>query len=283
MSQLVWLITGCSSGFGEQFVREILSRGDLVIATARTPEKIKHLEQPGVTVLPLDITNDQKTLNETVLKAISTHGRIDVLVNNAAFAVLSSWEDVEHEQLVSQFETNVFGVVKATKAVLPHFRQRRSGTMVFIGSRAGWYGDEFAGPYVGSKFALDGLVESLSRETAEFGIKTLLIEPGRFRTKLLSTGNAHIIPTRIPDYASSNAKFVDGIHGQDQAQPGDTEKGVRIIVDLVRREGCAAGREIPFRIPLGADCYDSIKEKCDETLEMLRDWESVIKSTDYDA
>ncbi|KAI1494897.1 hypothetical protein F5X96DRAFT_692271 [Biscogniauxia mediterranea] len=254
MSQLVWLVTGCSSGFGEQFVREILSRGDLVIATARKPEKIKHLEQPGVTILPLDISSDQSTLDETVSKAISIHGRVDVLVNNAAYAMLGSWEDVE-----------------------------RSGTMVFIGSRAGWYGDGFAGPYAGSKFALDGLVECLRRETAELGIKTLLIEPGRFKTKLLSTGSAQVIPTSIPDYASSNTTFVHRIAAEDQTQPGDTGKGVRIIVDLVRREGHAATREVPFRLPLGRDCYDTIKEKCEETLAVLRDWEYVIKSTDHDA
>ncbi|KAI1632957.1 hypothetical protein F4809DRAFT_644939 [Biscogniauxia mediterranea] len=282
MSQLVWLVTGCSSGFGEQFVRKILSRGDLVIATAHKPEKIKHLEQPSVTILPLDISSDQSTLNETVSKAISIHGRVDVLVNNAAYAMLGSWEDVEYEQLVAQFETNVFGVFKVTKAVLPHLRQRRSGTMVFIGSRAGWFGDGFAGPYAGSKFALGGLVECLSRETAELGIKTLLIEPGRFKTKLLSTGSAQVIPTRIPDYAASNTTFVHRIAAEDQMQPGDTGKGVRIIVDLVRREGHAATREVPFRLPLGRDCYDTIKEKCEETLAVLRDWESVIKSTDYD-
>ncbi|KAI1501356.1 hypothetical protein F5X99DRAFT_428479 [Biscogniauxia marginata] len=282
MSQLVWLITGCSSGLGEQFVHEILSRGDLVIATARKVEKIKHLQQAGAAILPLDVTSDQSTLNETVSKAISIHGRIDVLVNNAAYALLVSWEDAEYEELVAQFDANVFGVVKVTKAILPHLRQRKSGTMVFIGSRAGWYGDPFAGPYAGSKFAIEGFVESLCRETEQFGIKTLLVEPGGFRTKLLTAGNARITPSRIPDYSASSKRFVHRMATQDQAQPGDPEKGVRIIVDLVRREGCAANREVPFRFPLGIDCYDTIKEKCEETLALLKDWESVMRSTDYE-
>ncbi|KAI0602069.1 hypothetical protein F4775DRAFT_588885 [Biscogniauxia sp. FL1348] len=200
-----------NNSFVKYFPEEILCSRLLA-----SPRRSSTLNSPGVTILQLGITSDQITLDDTISKAISIHGRVDVLVNNAAYAMLGSWEDVD-------------------------------------------------------------------RETAEFGIKTLLIEPGKFRTKLLSTGSAQLVPTKIPDYASPNAKFVHRINSEDQTQSGDTGKGVHIIVDLVRREGCAATREVPSRLPLGRDCYDTIKEKCEKTLAVLRDWESVIKSTDYDA
>ena len=172
--------------------------------------------------------------------------------------------------------------------------------MVFISSRSGWYGDAFVSAYSGSKFALEGeilslyygnhsltrawepgLVEGLRWETQHLGIKTLLIEPGRFRTKLLSAGNLNAVQSKIEDYAEASTALIGGLAVEDQAQPGDTQKAVEVIVDLIRKEGCATEKDVPFRFPLGTDCYDTIKEKCTETLKLLEDWEFVIKSTDY--
>jgi short-subunit dehydrogenase len=175
--------------------------------------------------------------------------------------------------LLAQFETNVFGVVKITRAMLPHMRERRSGTLVFMGSRSGWYGDPFCGAYAGSKFALEGLVESLRWETELFGIKTLLVDPGRFRTAFLSSGrNLVMSEARISDYQEAYQSFLDQIAGEDGKQPGDVSKAVSTILDLVRREGVAGGREVPFRLPLGTDCYQTIKEECEETLKELQQW-----------
>lgn len=179
MTQLVWLVTGCSSGFGEQFVHGILARGDKVIATARKLEKITHLEKAGAAILQLDITNSQQSIRETMSEALSIYGGIDVLVNNAAFASMGTWEDLEYvvsnipwgptdlvarlEDFIAQFDTNVFGTIRVTRALLPHFRQRRSGTAVFIGSLSGWIGHPAVGAYAGSKFALEGdFLQSLS-------------------------------------------------------------------------------------------------------------------------
>jgi hypothetical protein len=156
MPQLVWLITGCSSGFGEQFVHSILARGDKVIATARNLQKIQHLKQHNVEILQLDITDDQTSINATMQKALSLYGQIDVLINNAAFIQVGTLEDVEYEQWRAQFETNVFGTIRVTRALLPHFRQRKSGVNVFISSLSGWIGHDFCGPYASSKFALEG-------------------------------------------------------------------------------------------------------------------------------
>jgi NAD(P)-dependent dehydrogenase (short-subunit alcohol dehydrogenase family) len=178
MSQLVWLVTGCSSGFGEQFVHSILARGDKVIATSRTLSKIAHLEQSGAAILQLDITDPQQTIRDTISKAITIYGRIDVLINNASYVSIGTWEDLEPEDFVAQFDTNVFGTIKVTRALLPHFRSRRTGILVFIGSLSGWIDHPGVSAYGGSKFALEGIVEGLSRETAHLGIQSLLVEPG---------------------------------------------------------------------------------------------------------
>ena len=153
--------------------------------------------------------------------------------------------------------------------------------MVFISSRSGWYGDAFVSAYSGSKFALEGLVEGFRWETEHLGIKTILIEPGRFRTKLLSSGNLKVVPSKVADYAEASKGFIEQLAQEDQNQPGDAEKAVGVIVDLVRKEGCAESGDIPFRLPLGTDCFETIKEKCEETLKLLEKWERVIKSTDY--
>ncbi|OTB00268.1 hypothetical protein M426DRAFT_66237 [Hypoxylon sp. CI-4A] len=282
MAQLVWLITGCSSGFGERLTLQVLSRGDLVIATGRNIDKLKHLEQSGAAILKLDVTDTQQSLNDTIAKAISIYGRIDVVVNNAAYLTSVAWEDIEYDQLLAQFDTNVFGAYKVSRAVLSHLRQRRAGTMVFVGSMGGWHGHAFVGPYATSKFALEGLAESLSREIEVFGIKTLLIEPGRFQTMIHAPDNIQTIPSKIPDYMEASGELMAWIAREDRKQPGDTDKAVKIMVDLVRREGCAEGKDVPLRIPLGPDAHDIIREKCEETLGILREWDSVIKSTDRD-
>jgi NADP-dependent 3-hydroxy acid dehydrogenase YdfG len=155
-SQLVWFITGCSSGFGEQFVHSILARGDKVIATGRNLSRLQHLQNTGASILQLDVTDSQEIINDKIAEAISIHGRIDVLVNNAAFIQVGTWEDLSAEDFRAQFETNVFGTLKVTKALLPHFRQRKMGVNVFISSLSGWIGHDFCGAYAGSKFALEG-------------------------------------------------------------------------------------------------------------------------------
>ncbi|KAF5006346.1 hypothetical protein FDECE_7274 [Fusarium decemcellulare] len=282
MAPLVWLVTGCSSGFGRIFAQQILSRGDFVIATARRLETLDDLAKAGAAVLQLDVTQDPNTISDIVNKALGIYGHIDVLVNNAAYILGGAWEDLSVEQFRDAFETNVFGVLKVTKALLPHFRQRRSGTNVFISSLSGFYGYEFNAGYSGTKFALEGMAESLFRETESFGIRTLLVEPGQFRTELLSSTNLKIKPSTIPDYAQRSQDFNDYLAARSGHQAGDPEKGISIVLDLVRGEGVAKGKEIPIRIALGADAYDVVKTKCEETLKILEDWKDVTCSTDFD-
>ncbi|KAF5583634.1 Zn(II)Cys6 transcriptional activator [Fusarium pseudocircinatum] len=284
MAQLVWLVTGCSSGFGSEFVHQILSRGDKVIATARNSARIESLASQGAAVLELDVTDSQDGIDQIIAKAIAIYGRIDLLVNNAGFVAAGSWEDLSYNEFVSSFETNVFGPIKVTRAVLPHMRARKSGTMVFISSLSGWIGHQFTGAYAGSKFALEGklgVVESLHNETKSLGLRTLLMEPGRFRTPLLSTGHLQPKQSQIPDYESASETHHNHLHGGDLKQPGNPEKFVKIVLDLVRQEGCAQGRTIPFRLPVGKDAVEEIEIKARDVLETMQEWDSIITETDY--
>lgn len=283
MAPLVWLVTGCSSGFGNQFVHSILARGDKVIATARNLSKVKHLEQLDVPVYQLDITASQSSINATIAEILTTHGRIDVLINNAGYIAIGTWEDLSYEDWFAQFDTNVFGTIKVTKALLPHFRERKTGTMIFISSLSGWVGHAGCSAYAGSKFALEGIVEGLHAETAHLGLRTLLIEPGRFRTNLLSSGSMKARLSDIPGYKERSRVLIEYLSREDQKQPGDPAKLVEIVVDLVRGEGVALGRDVPLRLPLGADCYADVREKCEKTLEVLDTWKAVANSTDMNA
>jgi NAD(P)-dependent dehydrogenase (short-subunit alcohol dehydrogenase family) len=282
MAPLVWLVTGCSSGFGNHFVHSILARGDKVVATARDLSKIQQLEQLGVPRFQLDITDSQSVINATIAEILAEYGRIDVLVNNAAYIAIGTWEDLSYEDWLAQFDTNVFGTIKITKAILPHFRERKTGTMVFISSLSGWIGHAGCSAYAGSKFALEGIVEGLHAETAHLGLKTLLIEPGRFRTKLLSSSSMKAHPSNIPEYAERSRAQMETLAGEDQNQPGDPAKLVEIVLDLVRGEGVAQGIEVPFRLPLGVDCYTDVKKKCEATLATLETWRNVARSTDME-
>ncbi|KAI5460862.1 hypothetical protein BGZ63DRAFT_387936 [Mariannaea sp. PMI_226] len=280
MAPLVWLVTGCSSGFGRIFVQQILGRGDLVIATARRLETLDELREAGAAVLRLDVDEHEDIVTDVVHKAIAIYGRIDVLINNAAYLLGGAWEDLSVQQFRDAFETNVFGVLKVTKALLPHMRERRSGWVIILSSISGWHGYEFNAAYSGPKFALEGMAESLSRDTKPFGIKTLLIEPGQFRTQFLSSTNRKTEPSKIADYAQESKDFDSMLASVDGNQRGDPERGMAVVLDLVRGEGVAKGREVPIRMPLGSDGYEVIKAKCEETLKILEDWKSVIYSTD---
>jgi len=158
MARLVWLVTGCSSGLGQYLVKHIAARGDIAIATARDITKISASVQSleNVSILPLDVNAPPPAIQDIIAQAVSLHGHIDVLVNNAGFIQIGTLEELQYEDWVAQFETNVFGPIKVAKAVLPHFRDRKSGTLAFVGSLSGWVGHEVCGAYAGSKFALEG-------------------------------------------------------------------------------------------------------------------------------
>jgi NADP-dependent 3-hydroxy acid dehydrogenase YdfG len=153
---LTWFITGTSSGFGEIFVHKILARGDRVIATARSVSKIQHLKEAGAAIIEFDVTAPQSVLDAKATEALAIYGGVDVLVNNAAYLELGTLEDTSYERWLSQYNTNVFGSVNVTRSFMPHFRERKSGVVVWIGSLGAWLSDAAQGPYCSTKYALAG-------------------------------------------------------------------------------------------------------------------------------
>ncbi|KAL7934151.1 NAD(P)-binding protein [Trichoderma chlorosporum] len=282
MVALTWFITGCSSGFGEILVRQLRAAGDNVIATGRNADtKLSHLKETGASILSLDVTASPAEIQDKIDEAWEIYpGGIDVVVNNAGFIVSGAIEELTQEDMDSSFRVNFHGPLNITRAILPRLRAKDKGTLLYVGSQAAWHADPSAGSYCAAKFSLSGAVECLAKELAIFspGIKVLIVEPGYFRTKVFSNIN-HVEP-RIPAYAQFNAgvrQFEASLVGNE---PGDAEKAVTRMVELVKGTGMAAGKQIPLRVPLGTDGWERIKSKCEETIKICEDWEEVAKSTD---
>ncbi|KAI1076708.1 hypothetical protein F5B20DRAFT_555243 [Whalleya microplaca] len=282
MAPLVWLITGCSSGLGECFVREVLERGDRVVATARGgASRLKHLSDIGAHTMDLDVTATQEELNSKVKEAAGRFERIDVLVNGAGYFEAGVAEEVTDENFKSQFEVNFFGVLKMTRAVLPYLRKQRSGCIAFLGSPLGWRGVPGASPYVAAKFALEGVAECIRGEVAEFGIQTIIFDAGNFKTPILSPERIKYSPRTIQDYAGVMQQFYGIIDDLDMKQPGDPKKGVKTMVDVVKGEGMSKDKPIPERVPLGTDMLEYIRGKCKDSLAICEEWDQVSRSTDF--
>jgi len=278
---LVWLITGCSSGFGEQFVHQIIARGDRVIATGRNSDtKLAHLSSTGAAILDLDVSSGVSKITETVNRAISIYGHIDVLVNNAGYIESASMEELGDERLRKGLETNFFGPANVARALIPHMRERKTGTIAWVGSLAGVQGFPSASAYVSAKFALEGLVDCLVGELAMFGLKTIIFEPGYFRTKALKQGNLIHEPTTISAYEQFNKsvlEFETATHGNE---PGDPVKGVATMIQVITSSGVAEGKQLPLRLPIGSDGLKVFRDRCEAGIKLVDEWESVIRSAD---
>ncbi|KAI0157905.1 hypothetical protein GGR52DRAFT_576875 [Hypoxylon sp. FL1284] len=277
-----WLITGCSSGFGELLVRQVRALGDNVIATGRNAStKLSHLKETGASILDLDVSAPPAAIEAKLAEAWDLYpGGIDVVVNNAGYVLSGAVEEVTHEEMEEVFRTNVHGPLNISRAILPRLRAKGKGTLLYVSSQAGWHADPGASGYCASKFALEGAVECLSLELAMFapGIKVLIVEPGYCRTRAFA--NINHVPARIPEYAEFNAavrKVEASVVGNE---PGDAEKAVSIMIDLVKGTGVAAGREIPLRVPLGSDGWERIRNKCQNMTKICDDWEEVARSID---
>jgi NADP-dependent 3-hydroxy acid dehydrogenase YdfG len=259
MSQLrVWLITGSNSGFGADFVRQVLARGDKVIATGRSPEKLKAaLGNSGAHLLKLDVTSPLSELQEIAKEANGVYGQIDVLVNNAGYVEMGTIEETNPDRTYQQFNTNVFGLLNVTRAVLPYMRERRTGSILNIGSIGGWNGIAGSGLYAATKYTVAAISECLKQEVKSFGIEVHCIEPGYFATELLSSNNLAINTTAsIPDYAALNKSLTERWTSISGKQPGDPQKGVARMIEAVTHTGYAEGKEVPVRVVLGADAYE---------------------------
>jgi NAD(P)-dependent dehydrogenase (short-subunit alcohol dehydrogenase family) len=271
----VWLITGASSGFGRAITEAAVAADDTVVATARNAAVLTDLAaaHPGqVESLALDVT-DVAAIEATVSDVIARHGRIDVLVNNAGRAHVGAAEETSAAELRSLFDVHVFGPAALVRAVLPHMRERRSGSIVQMSSMGGQL--SFAGfsAYSGTKFALEGMSEALADEVRPLGIKVLIVEPGAFRTGLFG---ATTDSEQIADYSATVGPTRRMIQASDGQQPGDPAKAAAAILTAVDAP------ETPLRLPLGDDAVDAISGHLDTVRAELATWEKVARDTRLD-
>jgi NAD(P)-dependent dehydrogenase (short-subunit alcohol dehydrogenase family) len=275
----VWFITGASRGFGLEIVREALSRGHDVVATARDAAAITTaLPEAGDRLLAvaLDVTAEQQA-KEAVSAAVDRFGRIDVLVNNAGRGLLGAVEEATDAEIRAVYDTNVFGLLNVTRAVAPVLRAQRSGTIVNISSVGGFVGAPGWGVYASTKFAVEGLSESMHAELKPLGVHAMVVEPGYFRTDFLDSSSLHTQRHVIEDYADGPAGQMRISAGQrNHDQPGDPVKAANAIIDVVESP------QPPVRLQLGRDTIAAVEGKLARVQSELAQWRSVAESTDFD-
>ncbi|KAJ3503282.1 hypothetical protein NLJ89_g8502 [Agrocybe chaxingu] len=282
--QLVWVITGTTTGLGRDLALEALNRGEKVIATgrARSIAKLAELQAKGADILELDVTSPLEDLHEVAKKAVGIHGRVDVLVNNAGYILVGAIEENTPQETLDQFNTNVFGALNVTRAFLPYMRERKAGTVVFIGSKSGWESTPYAGLYGATKWALRGISETLHDEISPFGLRSICIDFGSFRTSFLDGDQRAPKVARIPDYQGTSGPVEAAMQAYNGKQPGDPLQGVKIVVDVVKGEGSAAGKSFPCGLVLGTDSYNGARKASLDALQRLEEWKEVSFSTDFE-
>ncbi len=272
----VWLITGCSTGFGRELASILIARGYRVAATARDPAKLSDLvagHEANALALQLDV--DKPAEIAAVVEATQQKfGRIDVLVNNAGYGYLAAVEEGEDADIRAMFETNFFGLAALTRAVLPMMRAEKSGAIVNISSVGGFIGNPGSAYYAATKFAVEGLSEALSKEVGPLGIKVLIVEPGPFRTDW--GGRSLKTPKRpIEAYAPTAIARRNQIQTYSGQQPGDPARGAEAIIATVERS------DPPLRLPLGNVAYDVIGAEIEALRKAHASVEAVARGADY--
>jgi NAD(P)-dependent dehydrogenase (short-subunit alcohol dehydrogenase family) len=257
----IWLITGAGRGMGTDIARAALAAGHAVVATGRNPDRVAAAlgAHEELLAVALDVT-DPDSVQTAVDAAVQRFGRIDVLVNNAGNFYAGFFEEVTPEDFRAQIETNLFGPLNVTRAVLPVMRAQRAGLVVTFSSTAGITGGEFTSAYAASKFALEGWSESLTPEVAPFGIRTMLVEPGFFRTELLTEDSTRYPEPTIDDYAERTRQTVTAWKGMNGQQGGDPAKLARALVQLTDTD------EPPLRWAAGADAVAAFEQKAQKLL-----------------
>lgn len=272
----VWLITGASRGIGAKIAAAALANGDAVVATARDASSVTQRfgTQPALLAVSLDVTNEAQGI--AVAKAAVEHfGRIDVLVNNAGFGLLGAVEEASADEVRRVYETNVFGLLNITRAVLPYMRAARSGHVINLSSVGGYASGPGFGVYCSTKFAVEGLSEALHAELAPVGVKVTVVEPGYFRTEFLEGNSLVESPSTIADYDSTAGEVRKIAKAVTLNQPGDPDKLAQTMIILVE------AKKAPLRLPLGSDCVAAIEAKNAFVADELQTWREVSVSTDY--
>jgi NAD(P)-dependent dehydrogenase (short-subunit alcohol dehydrogenase family) len=254
-----WLITGAGRGMGVEFAKAALAAGHDVVATGRSVDAVAQAvgDSDDLLVVRLDVTRAQDAV-AAVEAAVERFGGIDVLVNNAAGFYAGFFEELTPEQMERQLATSLFGPMNVTRAVLPVMREQRSGHVVTISSSAGFAGFAYGTAYAASKFGVDGWMESLAAEVEPFGIHTTVVNPGFFRTELLTNESTSYATPSIADYAEGNAAQREFWEGQNGKQAGDPAKLARALLTITDLE------RPPFRFIAGADAIAQAEEKLAE-------------------
>ena len=274
----VWFITGASRGFGALMTKGALASGDAVVATARNPKTITEQfgDHPNLLAVALDVTNEDQA-RQAAAAAVARFGRIDILANNAGYGLLGAVEEATADEIEKIYATNVFGLLKVTRAVLPYMRRQRAGHILNFSSIGGYYGFPGWGVYGSTKFAVEGLSESLATEVEPFGIKVTIIEPGFFRTDFLHDNSLAISPASIPDYVGTPAgNMRDFAASANHAQPGDPTKLSAGIIEMVN------AANPPLRMPFGSDTVAKIEEEHANVEKELAQWRKLAVSTDFE-
>jgi NAD(P)-dependent dehydrogenase (short-subunit alcohol dehydrogenase family) len=264
MSNNVWFITGSARGMGVDLSKAALAAGYSVVATARDATKVTEAlgDHENLLALSLDITDAQAAI-AAADAAVERFGRIDVLVNNAGNFYAGYFEEISDAQLRKQMETNFFGPVNVTRAILPVMRKQRAGKIVNFSSSAGIIGQEFCAAYAASKFAIEGWTESLRFDVAPYGITTTIVEPGFFRTELLVDGSSIWPELSIDDYKERTEQTIAAWKGMNGQQGGDPAKLASALVEIVALD------EPPLRWVAGADAVAAVEAKARLILDQV--------------
>jgi NAD(P)-dependent dehydrogenase (short-subunit alcohol dehydrogenase family) len=257
----VWFITGAGRGMGVDIAKAALAAGHAVVATGRNPDAVTAAlgQDEDLLAVTLDVT-DPADAQAAVQAAVERFGRIDVLVNNAGNFYAGFFEEISPQDVRAQLETTLFGPMHVTRAVLPVMRAQRSGLVVAISSTAGIVGQEFCTAYAAAKFGVEGWIESLGPEVAPFGIHTMLVEPGFFRTELLSPESTNYAKPSIDDYAERTTQTVAAWNAMNGQQGGDPAKLANALVQLASQD------EPPRRFVAGADAMATVEQKAKDLL-----------------
>ncbi len=270
----VWLITGCSTGFGRELAKHVIERGYRTVVTARNPDEVKDLAAKGdALALKLDVT-DQGQIDAAIKAAEKKFGRIDVLVNNAGIGYFAAVEESEEDQIRRMFEINVFGLSRMIHAVLPGMRKRREGFIVNLSSIGGLRSFPSVGYYNATKFAVEGLSEALWQEVEPLGIKVMLVEPSGFRTDWAGR-SANESKRQIDDYAATAGAWRDQVRATSGKQPGDPVLAAHAIVETM------LSPNPPHRLLLGNDAYQAATAKLEELRNEFAAWEAVSRGADF--
>lgn len=275
---LVWFVTGCSRGLGLALSREILSRGDRLVATARKPAELEPLRAEGgeqVLCLGLDVT-DPGSIGKAVDAAEEWSGGIDVLVNNAGHGMHGAVEEVSDADGRRLFDVNVFGLLAVMRAVLPGMRGRRRGHVVNMSSVSGHVGGAGTGLYSATKFAVEGLSEAMSHEVGTLGIGVTIVAPGPFRTDFNGSSVA-VVGGTIGDYEESSTQRAAKLRAGSGRQAGDPAKAASVLYDAV------TAPSPPLHLVLGQQAYQRVQEKYQSLQQDMDAWRGPATQTDFDA